>query len=198
MVKVLYIFLLNLLFGLVHSTIVVDRNDGAQKLEGKCNEELPNLSVGDFNITNGNYVQFKKQNKLFVLGISDSACSECCTSESILFNLHEDFLDKVYTFQTKKKKGIQIPIARADFQKKLDFIGTENLSTSKLPAIFVYFDGTFYPYENSQADAKQLLHFINRLLHPVVPLVSKDEVLAFFNNGAEHIENTRFLGSNAP
>jgi hypothetical protein len=32
----------------------------------------------------------------------------------------------------------------------------------------------------------------------VVPLVSKDEVLAFFNNGAEHIEKTRFLGSNAP
>ena len=106
MAKLLYILLLNLLFGLAHSEIVVDQTDSSKRHEGKCNAELPNLSVGDFNITNGNYLQFKKQNKLFVLGISDSACSECCTSESILFNLQEDFLDKVYTFQTKKKKGI--------------------------------------------------------------------------------------------
>lgn len=55
MAKLFSIFLLNLLFGLIHSEIVIDNTNSKYKLDGKCNNDLPNLSVGDFNITNGNY-----------------------------------------------------------------------------------------------------------------------------------------------
>ena len=40
----------------------------------KCNKDLPNLSVGDVNLTYENYEKFKKSNNLFVLGVSDKNC----------------------------------------------------------------------------------------------------------------------------
>jgi hypothetical protein len=48
---------------------------------------LPNLSVGDVNLTNKNYMKYKKSQKVFILAVSDSQCSDCCQSEPILNEL---------------------------------------------------------------------------------------------------------------
>ena len=52
---------------------------------------MPNMSVGNINLTDKNYVKFKKQNSLFIIGMTDSQCDLCCSTESILKLLKEDF-----------------------------------------------------------------------------------------------------------
>jgi len=73
--------------------------------------------VGDYNLTTANFDKYKKSNNIFVMGISDSSCLGCCTSEEFLNDLYQDFQNEIYTF-----KGKKIPIARVDLSKKPDFI----------------------------------------------------------------------------
>ena len=49
-----------------------------------CAPTLPNLSVGDFNLTQASFDKFKQENEIFVLGISDSQCEQCCFTEGML------------------------------------------------------------------------------------------------------------------
>lgn len=39
-----------------------------------CNPDLPNLSVGDYNLTTSNFYKYKEKHQLFILGISDKEC----------------------------------------------------------------------------------------------------------------------------
>jgi hypothetical protein len=44
-----------------------------------CRADMPTLSVYDTKIdSNSKWINFKKKNKLFILGISDSKCYTCC------------------------------------------------------------------------------------------------------------------------
>lgn len=43
-----------------------------------CDKSLPSLSVSDVVLDQRSFLRFKKENKLFVLGISDSSCKHCC------------------------------------------------------------------------------------------------------------------------
>jgi hypothetical protein len=46
---------------------------------------MPSMSVGDVFLNASNYHQFKKENKLFILGLSKHKdCPYCCISERIL------------------------------------------------------------------------------------------------------------------
>jgi len=62
-----------------------------QQVYQQCDPDLPNLSVSDFNLTDKSYANFKKKNSLFILGMSDSTCQSCCTSEPLLNKLRQDF-----------------------------------------------------------------------------------------------------------
>ena len=119
------------------------------KRGASCRQDHPNLSIGDTFLTTSNFMKFKKDNQLFVLGISDSECVHCCHSELLLHSLWEDFQDQIYTFQTKKKKTKTIKVARIDTSKKHEFLknGEEkNLQATDLPRIYVYFDGVYHQY----------------------------------------------------
>ena len=50
---------------------------------------MPNLSVGHLTLTDQNFKSFIKSNKMFVLGVSDSSCLNCCYTELSLSNLKE-------------------------------------------------------------------------------------------------------------
>ena len=56
-----------------------------------CNEDLEHFSVGHINLTDSNYIKFKKDvmatSKVFILGASDSSCEQCCFTEALLNNL---------------------------------------------------------------------------------------------------------------
>lgn len=66
-----------------------ERQEAMEKQQ--CDPDMPNLAVGDMNLTDKNYAQFKKKNPMFVLGMSDSNCALCCTSETFLKALRDDF-----------------------------------------------------------------------------------------------------------
>ena len=54
----------------------------------RCHPDMPNLSVGDVNLTEANFEKFKKENELFILAISDSQCLRCCFTEQFLDEIH--------------------------------------------------------------------------------------------------------------
>ena len=64
---------------------------------------------------------------------------------------------------------------------------------NEIPSIYVYYDGTYYPYLNSLDSPTSLLHFINRLLHPLVYLKSKASIESFLSTPSEHSELTKFM-----
>ena len=139
-----------------------------------CQDEPDNLSVGHEWLTDENYRKFKTANqKLFVLGVSDSSCARCCQSESMLSQLKEDFDNKVYT----GKKGAKLKIGRVDLAAGHEWVISEGVSqrfnAGDLPAILVMHEGTYYKYppdavvDEDHNDVSCLLHFINRLQHPL-------------------------------
>jgi len=92
-------------------------------------------------------------------------------------------LFKTKTFSVENKKKVtQIKIARVDTEKAWDFIETDNLWTYEDPSIAVFFEGRYYPYDNTYEDPKYLLQFINKLLHPVLILKTESDMDKFMNN----------------
>ena len=124
---------------------------------------MPNLSVGDIVLTQPAYEKFKKDNNLFVLGLSDSTCSACCVSEPMLSRLHADFKEGLYTH-----KGKNLLLARADISRNHPFIENEGISPQSSPAVFVYFDKAYYLFEGNRDSKEELLSFINRIITPLV------------------------------
>ncbi len=46
----------------------------------------------------------------------------------------------------------------------------EGLRLDMAPGIIVYFDGEYYPYDGEKTSLTQLLHFINKIITPVLEL----------------------------
>lgn len=159
-----------------------------------CDPSLPTLSVGDRTLTDGDFLKFKRANKLFVMGIADSSCADCCQSEPLLKRVSGDFKDKVHIFATKKVAEIVIPVVRVDVAEKSSFLEQQNVRTTDLPAVFVYYDGAYYSFPREHfGEPKRLIHLMNRLLHPLVNLRSQEAIETFLNVNAEHEEKTKFM-----
>jgi hypothetical protein len=83
-----------------------------------CRADMPTLSVYDVKIdTNAKWLDFKKKNKLFILGISDKQCLTCCQDEPLLAFIKNAMHNKTYSYNGKR-----VPIARIDSSKKLSFM----------------------------------------------------------------------------
>jgi hypothetical protein len=71
--------------------------------------------------------------------------------------------------------------------------GTKELEAWKaVPKIFVYKKGEYYPYEGYFMKG-MLLHFINRVINPVVYLKTPQEVEAFLETESEYEEKNEFF-----
>lgn len=57
----------------------------------------------------------------------------------------------------------------------------------------MFYDGHYFAYEAGLEESKNLINFINRLLHPVVNLKTQAEVELFLQNDKEWIETSKFL-----
>lgn len=75
------------------------------------------MSVASINLTDKNYVKFKKQNHLFILGMSDSHCKYCCQNEPFLKLLKDEFDAGNYKYKDKP-----ILVARVDLRVKHNFV----------------------------------------------------------------------------
>ena len=164
----------------------------------QCQPERPNLAAGHIQLTDKNYAKWRKDNeKLHILGVSDSSCKDCCHTEQILEKLKEKFDSKVYT----AKKGKKIQIGRVDAMTSPAFLEKEMLPVDELPALFIMHDGKYYRYridttisdEGYYEDISGMIHFLNRLQHPLVPLATEDAVESFLDEGTEWVEKTGFM-----
>lgn len=77
-----------------------------------CSPDYPNLSVGDVNLTVSNFDKFKKDNEVFILGISDSQCEHCCYTEGMLNGIHTGLQTKAHTYGKVSDESELISLAR--------------------------------------------------------------------------------------
>jgi len=45
-----------------------------------------------------------------------------------------------------------------------------------MPTILVNYDGNYFFYEGSKSSMEEFLHFLNKIINPVVELTSEEEV----------------------
>ena len=162
------------------------------------------MEVGHIQLTDANYKKWKNANlKLHVLGVSDSSCTRCCQTESILAQLKEKFDSKKFT----GKKGKKIEIGRADLAEGFDFFREEGLPMDDAPVIFVMHEGRYFRYgldatkntaEGTYDDISGILHFINRLQHPALVLNSEQAIETFLDQNEEARETTGFFKKELP
>lgn len=163
----------------------------------ECDPDLPHLEAGHITLTDKNFKKWKKENsKLHVLGASDSSCTKCCHTESILAQLKDKFDSKAFT----GRKGKKIQIGRVDISEQYDFLAAEGVPIDDAPAIFVMHEGRYFRYQLDTAkqgghydDISGILHFINRLQHPLLQLDSEEAIEAFLNEVQEPAETTGFF-----
>ena len=63
---------------------------------------MPNLSVGDLNLTVRNFDKFKAENEVFILGVSDNQCDHCCFTEGMLNSIYSGLQTMVHTYKVRK------------------------------------------------------------------------------------------------
>jgi hypothetical protein len=66
------------------------------------------------------------------------------------------------------QKNQIIKVARVDISKKHEFLNKEGINADTPPAIFVHFEGFNYHYDGSRDSIIHILHFINKLINPVI------------------------------
>ena len=123
-----------------------------------------------------------------MLGISDSNCPLCCTTEPLLNKIHKDFKQDLFLFKQK-----QIEIARVDISQKYAFIEKEQITSEAAPTIAVFYDGRYYIYDGSKDSKEELIHFINRVINPIVQLKTDEDVENFLDVNKEWQEKTKFF-----
>jgi hypothetical protein len=69
----------------------------------------------------------------------------------------------------------------------------EGLRLDMAPGIFVHFDGSYYPYEGDKNSLTQLLHFINKIITPVLELQTEEDLINFLDLEREPNETTKFF-----
>ncbi len=77
--------------------------------------------------------------------------------------------------------------------KKYNLIDKENLNIEQMPAILVYYDGNYYFYDGPKTSIEEILHFINKIINPVVELTTDEDLSAFLALENEYVEKTEFF-----
>jgi len=62
-----------------------------------------------------------------------------------------------------------------------------------MPTILVNFEGNYFFYEGSKSSMEEFLHFMNKIINPVVELTTDEEVSQFLALENEYVEKTEFF-----
>jgi Thioredoxin-like domain len=135
-------------------------------IKGDC--ELPNFSVGHFNITSERQLkEIIKKESVFLIGISASSCSECCKTETVYQSLTENM---------KQYRPI-VPLLRIDLDSA-SFIRPYIPDHDKLPEIYGVRKGKFFKY-NDVLDVMKLIRFADKLISTVTYLTTYEDIDKF-------------------
>lgn len=113
-----------------------------------CNPKLPNLSVNEEDELNSDNIEkWKRENKLYIMGVSNSDCDECCYTESFLEELRLELRDPKNErdyLNDYRDKDIRILRANLSNRKKMRPIEKSTFSTA--PAIFIVKERQYHHY----------------------------------------------------
>lgn len=153
----------------------------AHKTPSGCHPDHPSLSVAKDRILKASeWASFSKKNPLFVIGVSDSQCSDCCESEGLLLEL--DALSKngtlTWTSETKSKKKKKnktkvhkIPIVRIDTNDKDETAAFRDIGFmfKQVPKVFIVKNGMSRSTDHyAHFDVATTLHQIQAMVEPVI------------------------------
>lgn len=79
--------------------------------------------------------------------------------------------------------------------KKFHFMDKENIRSDSTPALIVYFDSNYYQYDGPKDNPTLFLHFINKIINPLVNLDSEEEVETFMDHQKEWKEKSKFFSN---
>jgi len=71
----------------------------------------------------------------------------------------------------------------------------EQITSEAAPTIAVFYDGSYYIYDGNKDSKEEMLHFINRVINPIVQLKTDEDVENFLDVNKEWQEKTKFFES---
>ena len=152
-----------------------------------CNQDAPSLTIGDIFVSDDLTLEkIRKEHNVFILGVSSSNCDECWKGEIIIYQTKLLFESKELEYNNKS-----IPIVRLDSSLYRNMLEKESIKLQGKTRLFLYFKNKYFAY--NEADHLHLfLHFINRVLNPIIKLTSGEQIDKFYNTKEEWIESTQF------
>lgn len=144
----------------------------------QSNCTLPNLSIGDFNVTSEQ--QFKaitNQQNTFLIAISAKWCNHCCHVEPV----YSEVVKILDTLEPKIKLG-RVDLAKVSFIKK------HILGTDQLPLLYAVKKGKFYAYHDI-FESENIVSFVDKIYKPLVILDSEDEIDRFWSAPKDSAQN---------
>jgi len=128
---------------------------------------LPNLSVGDTNITSErNFRELSRENDLFLLAVSAKWCAHCCQFEPRLEQVHQ------LLKQETPYKLVRADLARLNFLRKYLY------DKNEMPQLYAVKSGKFYKFVDMLTPEK-VLKFLRRIESPLVEINSTEELEEF-------------------
>lgn len=82
--------------------------------------------------------------------------------------------------------GKKIPIARIDTSKKHKFMDKERFAFKDLPKIYIVYHGMLYEYFDGLNRPELFLHYLNRIMQPVIEFNTFEKVAVFFKSAKDH------------
>ena len=83
-------------------------------------------------------------------------------------------------------KGKTIPIARIDVSQKHSFIEKEGYQFNDLPKLYVGFHERMFEFTENSLKVDVFLHFLNRIIDPVIHIEEEDQLHDFYDSMHEH------------
>jgi hypothetical protein len=152
-----------------------------------CKNDVPALTIGDHHVTEKNTLSLiKEEHDVFILGVSEADCYECCKGEVILAQVK-----RLFEIGDIEYEGKPLPIVRLDVSKYSEQVEEEKIYLDGVPRIFVYFKGSYYMYIEGD-NLNLFLMFLNKVLYPLAELKTEQQVEIFASVENEFIESTPF------
>lgn len=145
------------------------------------------MTIGDIFVGYRDTLEkIREKHEVFILGVSEKDCEECCKGEIILHQIM-----RLFEVGDIQYEGQKIPIVRLDVEKFHKQLQSEGISLDGIPRIYLYLKGSYYLYDEGD-NLNLFLLFVNRVLYPVANLDTDLQVKNFINTDMEYIESTPF------
>lgn len=130
--------------------------------------ELPQLSIGDVNVTSeAQWKSLLKTEEFFIFSVTASWCSHCCRLEPILREVLGVF----------ERLSPRVSLIRADLAKN-PYLKRNLKDSDQMPQIYAVTKGKFYKF-HEEYNPYKIIGFIDKVYKPIHKLIDEEEINEF-------------------